>query len=292
MARGGIAALGVVLGLGVLAGCSGGAAPAAVVVTPTPTPSPTATSSYSAPVKSVDPLVQATKENPLYGAGKVPAVPCKLPASALGSDSQMLKYARVMVDCMKRAWDPLLTKVGTKFWGVEVASFTHGKGPDSPLCATPPKNSDAFYRRDGSVICLDRTAFRSGDPVLDMVDFQQLLAHEYSHHVQMASMILTSYNQRNYRTDAARLEDERRKELQASCFGAAFLGANKKAFRLSGRRLALWQRIVHNVGDRKGAGQVRDHGSTTSHAYWTLRAFAAGSPAACNTFSAPAKRVS
>jgi predicted metalloprotease len=48
--------------------------------------------------------------------------------------------------------------------------------------------------------------------------------------------------------------------------------------------------IVQHVGDEYST--VRDHGSRKNHGYWSLRAFDAGNPSACNTFTAPAKRVS
>ncbi|MEV5963169.1 hypothetical protein AB0L70_15480 [Kribbella sp. NPDC051952] len=92
------------------------------------------------------------------------------------------------------------------------------------------------------------------------------------------------------RTVSGQLEIQRRKELQASCLGAAFLGANKRAFRLTGARLAIWQDIVHHVGDEYG--KVRDHGSRKNHAYWTIQAFNTTNPSVCNTFTAPSKRVS
>jgi predicted metalloprotease len=306
MGRGGTVALGgvVVLVAAMIGGCGWSGAPAGKAVvsvtpsqSPSPSPSPSRTPSATASTTVgghlvVDLSSRVTK-NQLYAAGKVPAVSCKLPAAALGSSSQMLKYARMMVDCMKRSWAPLIAKSDSFYGDAQVASYTGaGKGADSPLCEDPPKNVDAFYRYQGSVICLDRTVFQSDDPVVNLVDFQQLLAHEYGHHVQMSVGILTSYDVHRYGTEAQQLEDERRKELQASCFGAAFLGANKQAFKLTGYRLLIWREIVRHVGDEYNPDNVRDHGSRKSHAYWTLRAFDTANPSACNTFAAPAKRVS
>ncbi|GAA1572118.1 hypothetical protein GCM10009804_30540 [Kribbella hippodromi] len=37
---------------------------------------------------------------------------------------------------------------------------------------------------------------------------------------------------------------------------------------------------------------TKDHGSRRNHAYWTTRAFDTTDPNTCNTFKAPAKRVS
>jgi predicted metalloprotease len=240
----------------------------------------------------VDPVSRVTKTNGLYSAGKVGVVPCKLPASALASDSEMLRYARLMVACMQRAWNPLVRKADAFYGNAQVAAFSDGKGPDSPLCEDIPKDFDAFYRYQGNVICLDRSVFQSDDPVENLVDFQQLLAHEFGHHVQMSVGILMSYDLHAYGSDGQRLEDSRRLELQASCFGAAFLGANRRTFGLTGHRLVTWLDIVNHVGDENTPGRARDHGSWKSHAYWTMRAFETGSPAACNTFAAPSNKVS
>jgi predicted metalloprotease len=94
------------------------------------------------------------------------------------------------------------------------------------------------------------------------------------------------------RPEAVGLETERRKELQASCLAGAFLGANKRALRLTGERFGVREEIVHHVGDEYNPDKVRDHGSRKNHGYWTTRAFESGNPASCNTFTAPAKRVS
>jgi hypothetical protein len=81
----------------------------------------------------------------------------------------------------------------------------------------------------------------------------------------------------------------RRHELQASCFGAAFIGANQKTLDLRGSKLAHY-RWVASLGDAPGV--ARDHGSDKSNTAWSSAAFKAKSPSACNTWAAPAKRVS
>ena len=64
----------------------------------------------------------------------------------------------------------------------------------------------------------------------------QMMAHEYGHHVQFLTGILNaSWTRQNaFSTNAARLEESRRRELQASCLGAAYIGANKLYYPMSG----------------------------------------------------------
>jgi hypothetical protein len=81
-------------------------------------------------------------------------------------------------------------------------------------------------------------------------------------------------------------------ELQASCLGDVFLGANRGSYGLNGQLYAQWLYIVNYSGDENARGGPRDHGSRASHGFWARRGFAARNPASCNTFVAPANKVS
>src|SRR5215468_8247368 len=146
-----------------------------------------------------------------------------------------------------------------------------------------------------SKFCFDADEFRpDADPGFNLIYLEHVIAHEYGHHVQQSVGILTLYDElMRGRSKSGQLEVMRRKELQASCLGSAFLGANKRTFKLTGGEpLAMWRFIVKHVGDEYNKEKIRDHGSRKSHGYWTTRAFASANPASCNTFAAPANRVS
>lgn len=230
----------------------------------------------------------------LYTAGKVPAVRCVLPRPDLRSKAGLLAYAEVFVACMDKAWAPIVGLSDATLFPPEVFAYSLRKSSATPQCENPPADSDAFYYHSGQTgkICFEYDEFLGADdPVENLIDFEQLLAHEYGHHVQQSVGILTLYRFiAEGKTASGQLELQRRKELQASCLGAAFLGANKRTLRLTGERLLIWQDIVRHVGDEYS--KIRDHGSRKNHAYWTLQAFKTTNPATCNTFSAPAKRVS
>ncbi|GAA0597157.1 hypothetical protein GCM10009534_34410 [Kribbella sandramycini] len=211
-----------------------------------------------------------------------------LPESARDKD-ELQAYARGMVACMNRAWDPVMKRAKARFWPV-TSVYAYDLRKPTAECGLPAANMAAFYR-DG-LICFEWKKFADGEPMRDLVDLEQLIAHEYGHHVQNLAGILQANRARKAPSKAVELENERRKELQASCLGAAFLGANRVAFKLTGRRLATWKSIVRHVGDENNTLKIRDHGSYKSHAYWTIPAFAAASPGACNTFTAAPKRVS
>ncbi len=275
------------------------AAPAVAesVVTPaqtTPTPSATPRPAPSASPAINDPTLVPIK-NGLYKAGRVPAVTCKLPNKLVQTRAGLLAYAKLMVACMQRAWTPLVFRAGFYLPTPRIDTYVEGKTTGTQLCANPPRHTDAFYRGSGSVICFEWQEYADpkGDPVWDLIDFQEMLAHEYGHHLQDTVDILRTYVFAHPGgSEAVQLEDERRLELQASCLGAAFLGAHKRPLRLTGGRLDLWEDMVKHTGDEYNPDKIRDHGSRKNHGYWSLRAFASANPSSCNTFSAPAKRVS
>ncbi|MGW7683288.1 neutral zinc metallopeptidase [Kribbella sp. NPDC054772] len=262
-------------------------------VTPTPKPSPKPTSTKpSAPV-SID-LTGGVLNNKLYAAGKVPVVRCTLPRANLRSKAGMVAYARVLIACMDKAWGPMVQKSDAYLFPPEVFAYSLRTPKATPDCTNAPKNTDAFYYYSGvsGKICFAWDNFLEvKDQTMRQIYFEEVIAHEYGHHVQQSVGILTLYGELlRGKNKTGQLEVERRKELQASCFGAAFLGANKKLFRISGLRLQMWRYIVLHVGDEYST--VRDHGSRKNHSYWSTRAFTSTTPATCNTFTAPATKVS
>ncbi|MFD7159785.1 neutral zinc metallopeptidase [Kribbella sp. NPDC059898] len=292
--------VGVLVALVVLAatGCAR-TEPAAVptpAVTPTPTPTPTPTrtraTAPSSPM-SID-MTSGVVHNKLYTAGRVPVVPCALPRPQLTTKAGLVAYGNALVACMNKAWAPLVLKADAVQTSVELIPYSARHPKATPACTDPPGSADAFYYFGGFTgrICFDTDIYLdSKDQEFNLVNFEQLIAHEYGHHVQYSVGILTLYDElMRGKSEARQLEVMRRKELQASCLGAAFLGANKSTFGLSGLRLRYWRYVVSHVGDEYS--KVRDHGSRKNHSYWTTRAFTSTTPATCNTFTAPAKRVS
>lgn len=264
-------------------------------VTSAPTPSAKARPAPSpSPSISSDPTLVPIK-NGLYTAGRVPAVSCKLPSKMTRTEAGLLSYAKLMVGCMQRAWTPLVFRAGFYLPTPRIDAYAAGKPSGSRLCANPPRNTDAFYRSSGNVICFEWQEYAEpdNDPVWNQIDFQEMLAHEYGHHLQDTVDILRTYVfVHPGGSKAVQLEDERRLELQASCLGAAFLGAHQRPLRLTGGRLDVWEDMVKHTGDEYNPDKIRDHGSRKNHGYWSLRAFDSANPSSCNTFSAPAKRVS
>lgn len=257
----------------------------AVRTTPTPVVTPTAKVTSAA-----RPAAPSAATSKLYGAGVVPAVPCALPRKRPVSKAELMGYAHVALACMNRAWAPVINRAEGSYWALEIYPYDLARLPLE--CAAARPDTDAYYV--SGRICFEWREFLDAEqPQQSLVDFQDMLAHEYGHHVQQATRILDLYDNDAWeQTPAEQLESERRKELQASCLGAAFLGANRGTFRLTGGRHDLWVYRTSHQGDEYNPRKVRDHGSRKNYAYWTARAFASRNPASCNTFTAAPKRVS
>jgi len=89
---------------------------------------------------------------------------------------------------------------------------------------------------------------------------------------------------------AAELEETRRIHLQADCFGAMTLGANKKYHPWRGQLLEAWKYSISHSGDDKG--EERRYGSPKNVKLWNQRGFDHADPKYCNTFSSAAALVS
>jgi predicted metalloprotease len=230
--------------------------------------------------------------NKIYSVGKVPAVACSLPDIRLRSQKTVQQYSNAILDCLQRAWKPLVVRADVGFSPSAVYAVNQGS---KTACGTFGKDDEGYYCPANSGIYLDWDLLvedEDYDHTAAQAYLEFTMAHEYGHHVQQLVGISTYFDDRwEHATGAARLEQTRRHELQASCFGSAFLGAHREALDLWGDKLWDYEWSAH-TGDDDPPIRERDHGSHKSATAWTDAAFEAKSPAACNTWVAPAKRVS
>lgn len=295
MRQGPIAAL-LALVVALSAGCAPSRAPAAEstpsATAPTVTPTPTVT---PRPVVTRRPVVTPTLAdepllvgNGLYTAGKVRGVRCVLPGLAPKDNAGILRYSRTVVDCLNRAWAPLVPHADVLFTPAALVAFGSGD------CDTAVDDADrgAYYETGADAICLGWHTFAVEEADWRTVRLLHTLAHEYGHHLQALTGIMTTYDTGQLPFKSDELERNRRMELQASCFAAAFLGAEQKSLGLTGDRLATFDYYITHAGDENAPKHVPDHGSRKNHGYWSKQGFRSANPASCNTFTAPAKRVS
>ena len=244
-------------------------------------------------VPSIPDMVRLQK-NKIYSVGKLPAVNCKEPAIKPNSQSAILNYYKALLPCLNKAWEPVVKKAGYDFRPPKVVLQT-SQVTSANEC-TGEADTAYYCSADESINISwknDLANFKD-DPLAARVWMLDTLAHEYGHHVQeMTEMITASFSREGWtKSKSMKLEWARRRELQATCFGAAFLGANKKALGLSGAKLDMWEWESQHSGDEYNPKKVRDHGSRKSQWLWAGPAFKSANPGSCNTFVAPAGKVS
>ncbi|WBQ04299.1 neutral zinc metallopeptidase [Kribbella sp. CA-293567] len=232
------------------------------------------------------PLVQ----NGLYKAGRVPAVSCRMPVGAQTSRAAVLAAATVVLDCLDRSWVSVVARSGHYFESPGLVVFDRAKDKS---CELREIHASAFYCSKDNKIYLEWKDYLQRGNWNRQIDLLDTMAHEYGHHLQRLAGILSyGWDPEASQTSAAALLKSRRLELQATCFGAAFLGANKTSLRLTGERLRTWQHQTRHSGDEYSAGKLRDHGSRQSQWRWAAPAFQSANPSSCNTFTAATTKVS
>ena len=250
---------------------------ATVTVTATPTP---------------DAVV--VKQNDFYRTGRLAPSKCEEPSYRPSTKTGVSKYVQTMLPCLNRSWAPTVREAGHRFRAPKIVLFK-GKTQDTP-CSGPI--GDAFYCGTNETIYLSWSnqveQYAESDHTWSRIDLAATVAHEYGHHVQQLVGILDASQSMEdaASSDAARLLQSRRVELQAECLSAVYLGADSDWFPVEGRVYDKWLWRAKHHGDEYSEDNVRDHGSRKSTAAWSVRGFSTPDPKSCNTFTAPVAKVS
>ncbi|MDX6281379.1 MAG: uncharacterized protein QOH03_2450 [Kribbellaceae bacterium] len=238
------------------------------------------------------------KNNKLYKTGAIAASKCKEVRGPLSTANAVKAYDQSMVNCMWAAWAPTLKATGSNYHIKPTLVMYTSRAktycgvisqPTSYYCGHGAKAE--IYIPGAYVV-----NFYKQNPVYARAYATNTIAHEYGHHVQYMTGILSASWSRQYAISgsAAKLEENRRRELQASCLGSAMIGANKRYYPMAGALYTQWKYVVSHSGDIKG--YPRDHGSFANHNFWSTAGFNASSSATyakyCNTFNAASSRVS
>lgn len=246
------------------------------------------------PVAEPTPDAVIQNENPLYAAGKIPAVKCKEPAYRPTSKENVRSYYQTLIACMDKAWEPIVTKAGFEFRSPRLIIFDEGQ---ETACGVQQKVPSYCADEAGGSVTMPWQDLMEDYPkkkALARVDMAQSLGFVYGVHLQNLTGIFdASGNLRDTAaTKAAQLEQDRRRALQANCLSAVFFGAVKASFPLQGELLKQWTWLIRHSGDEHSKAKTRDHGSAKSLARWMNRGFASTDPGTCNTFVAASATVS
>ncbi|NUP01710.1 MAG: metalloprotease-like protein, partial [Nonomuraea sp.] len=182
------------------------------------------------------------------------------------------EYLTTVVKCLDKSWAAYFKRTGRTFRKPVVRYYDE---PVRKVCGGDwPENVAAFYCIGRNTLVLPLT----GSWIEDRTDLYpfKVAAHEYGHHVQSLLGVRQG-------------KDGRRYELQADCLAGVFLGSVWPSLARTGQD---WTALVDSTrasGDEDGE---HSHGTGPNRAHWLERGYRSVSPAACDTWSAPAAKVS
>ncbi|GAA3006976.1 neutral zinc metallopeptidase [Streptosporangium longisporum] len=227
---------------------------------------------------------KALTHNPLYRSGKL-TLPCDRHPKGAGSVAAAKKHLTAISGCLNASWSKQLKKIGVMFRKPGIQFMTK---PGTACGSEWGRYHTGRYCTDERQLVImigDYAVKAPADPVM-----LHLIAHEYAHHVQNLTGIWGAYEVMPADTESQALAQSRRLELQADCLGAVFMSS---VWSSQNYRSEDWKEVVDHYrlsGDEK-VNTKRSHGTGRNRAAWLQRGFAAASPSACNTWSAPASRV-
>lgn len=250
-----------------------------------PKPSPTPTGSNTA---AADKVVNSSN---LYAVGLLAPSKCPEPPFVPTSYGLAQNYYNRLLACVNATWVPAMKKIRVKYRGPKVSVYN---GKVASPCGVQRSVRAAYCGANETIYMpysVDARAYRS-DAVYARALMLSTFAHEYGHHIQKRTGILTASLERAQNMNAAqKLEESRRRELQASCLGAAYLGINSAFIPITGPLLLRYRFLISHTGDEYSRPRVHDHGNTASNYQWNIAGFNTKRPGSCNTFKAGQSRV-
>lgn len=231
-------------------------------------------------------LAPAVPVQDLYDSGRLRRASCPEEKISHGGIPRTRQYLSAVVKCLDTTWSAHFKRAGLPFSPPVVRFYDE---PEDRVCGVRwPAGAAAFYCTDRRTLVFPLQG-RWIEERKDLYPFK-IAAHEYGHHLQSLTGIRATYEQRVRARQGDHHELGRRYELQADCLAGAFIGGVWSSL---GRPSADWTALVESTKASGDEGDApRTHGTGTSRAYWLKRGFAATSPAACDTWKAPASRVS
>ena len=302
----GLAGIAALASLAVAALPAAQAAPTAGTATP-PAPvvgkaaesvtTPQGTSTYAASGYTSSSAYRVVRYNKLYSTPAITPSKCKEVNVSLRTYSGVKAYDTQLWNCLYAAWAVPLKAAGASY-KVKPTLIVHNYSKVNTYCGVVSGSQSYYCGYKNGQIYIPAWYINNlwkQNPTYARAYATNTIAHEYGHHVQYLTGILNAswWRQRAFSTSSAKLEESRRRELQASCLGSAYIGANKRYYPMSGGLYTQWLYLVDHSGDQPG--YPRDHGSMANHGWWSKTGFYAASSSTyagrCNTWNAASSRV-
>ncbi|GAA1011729.1 hypothetical protein Aple_012910 [Acrocarpospora pleiomorpha] len=228
----------------------------------------------------------ALTKNPIYATGKLPQVTCEEKMFNPARFDSVQLYVEDISDCLEQAWRPQLAKAGIPF---SKPRLVVKGGKRIKACGFSGEPYETF-----SMYCLkNKTIYmlipdRSLADELNRPTILLSLARGYGYHIQQLTGIVGQQLKAEKKLSKRGLLAQRKRfELQTTCFAGAFLGSVWDSLGHTAEPSSehmLWVLVNTTIGPSQG--------STKNRTYWATRGYESWSPGSCNTFTAPAKRVS
>lgn len=272
-------------------------APTTTTTTAATTTSPRASTSRSAPSatssKSAGPkAVIKLGDNPIHnaGLGAFDIDGCPLPGMDYSPSGQEV-FLRAALPCVEAMWKPSFTKTNLPYQPVELVIVTT---TITNPCGSMGPDRTAMYC-DGTIYWTAN--YYAGEQGTNNPNhpgkYLGQLAHEYGHHIQWLSGVLRASGEAQYDKGGwdtpAGLDLNRRKELQATCFGGMSLAPLSHGA-IPGDVIDVALRDASTRGDYP-IYPNRDHGAPERNAAWVNRGFTTNQTSACNTWVSDAESV-
>lgn len=261
---------------------------------PKPTaPRPTATRTTPPPPRRPTPYEIVTRDG-FYRGGVQTSVGCRMPSSSAPNIRAAAAFNAAIKACLDRAW-PRQVRTGRDVF--RPPNLVTMNGSVTSPCGGSSGRS--FYCDSNSTIYIDGLSdvrayakYRASfNRVYLKVTMADTMAHEYGHHLQNLTGISDAFSDLWYDAPnrTARLEVNRRMEIQATCLASIFDGANRNTLPMTGEYKRQWNWLSTHSGDEYDT--ERTHGSKYIQPYWMNRGFNTRNVALCNTFTATPDKV-
>ncbi|MGJ6960367.1 neutral zinc metallopeptidase [Streptosporangium sp. G11] len=215
----------------------------------------------------------ALTANPIYKTGELKSATCPERPVRDGDFKGATNYLNSVLRCLNTGWKRQFAAAKLPFAVAKLRTIRRSGMKTG--CRTFPRDAQAIYcSKDKTIVFqLDKNVL-TGTSDLFLLE---AMAHEYGHHVQQLSGIMTTFDSRRYRTEQDYNAASRRLELQADCLSGAFIGSVWSSLKRPESDFAYLRRIATNSPT---------HGKAANYSYWLNRGFRAKGPGACNTFAA------
>ncbi|HEY3686326.1 MAG TPA: neutral zinc metallopeptidase [Streptosporangiaceae bacterium] len=240
---------------------------------PSSTPSPTHTTNTS------------RTKNAVYRAGALPTTSCRTGAESLSSSSAIRTHLHHLFGCLDKAWAPELKREGIQHESPD-SVLTAGSGR-GPCGAYPtPGTGVPYYCSQNNTIYASTTAVTreyGRTPGFSSMALDSLFAHEYGHHIQNLTGIMSSYSDAySTASETTKLGLSRRLELQATCFAGMFMRSVHGSYPVSPSQQNTLILFNGNIGDWRGP---RTHGTPKHNGMWYKQGYDRRKAYQCNTWT-------